>query len=86
MTVKVAKPTGDRRGRKNFRERQRRQTMKEKFDELTQLVGADTDGQDKMKKMDVLAKAIDTIKTLQLQLQSLSKEDMQYIKDDARQR
>ena len=85
VSVKVSKPTGDRRGRKNFRERQRRQTMKEKFDELTQLVGADADGQDKMKKMDVLAKAIDTIKTLQLQVQSLSKdEDMRYIDEGRR--
>jgi len=69
-------PSGDRRGRKNFRERQRRQTMKEKFDELTQLIVFDTtssaseDGQ-KLKKMDVLSKAIETIKDLQLQVAEL---------------
>lgn len=74
---------GNRRGRKNFRERQRRQTMKEKFEELTRLVcvsGSDSNDKDssvgmrskaKMKKMDVLSKAIVTIKDLQEQVQAL---------------
>jgi len=77
-------PTGDRRGRKNFRERQRRQTMNEKFDELTRLVettnveGTEVtfDPKNKMRKMDVLAKAINTIKDLQEQVEVLELERM----------
>ena len=64
--------TGDKRGRKNFRERQRRETMKRKFDELTRLIENDelkNDEIPKMKKMDVLSKAIGTIKELQEQVQ-----------------
>ena len=63
---------GDKRGRKNFRERQRRETMKRKFDELTRLIENDelkNDEIPKMKKMDVLSKAIGTIKELQEQVQ-----------------
>lgn len=64
--------TGDKRGRKNFRERQRRETMKKKFDELTRLIENEElkdDELPKMKKMDVLSKAIGTIKELQEQVQ-----------------
>jgi hypothetical protein len=65
--------SGDNRSRKNFRERQRRETMKKKFDELTALIEngeiEKIDQIPKMKKMDVLSKAIGTIKELQEQVQ-----------------
>lgn len=68
---------GDKRGRKNFRERQRRETMKKKFDELTRLIENDEIEESqipKMKKMDVLSKAIGTIKDLQEQVQQFQME------------
>lgn len=81
---------GERRDRKNFKERKRRQTMKDKFEELTTILyksrsaqgtndfGSEEKKWQKMKKMDVLSEAILAIKDLQEEVQTLKVERYRY--------
>jgi len=77
---------GERRDRKNFKERKRRQTMKDKFEELTKLLNKNkcvetespAKSKSKMKKMEVLAEAITAIKDLQEEVQTLKLERFRY--------